>query len=796
MKDNRKTKARLIEELAQAKARIAALEGADRTEGEEAPQGRVAEKYRELFDRMAEGVAIYEAWEDGEDFVFVDYNKAGQSMDGVARDDALGRKVTEVYPGVKAFGLFEVFQRVWRTGEPQRHPISRYQDGELAFYRANYVYKLPDGHIVAVYSDETKRMQAEKEQRESEKKYRSLVDLSPDPIVILQDGEYAFTNNAFSEVFGYTAQDVEDGLSFLALVKEEDKEKVMQRYEDRLAGKDLPRTFVLDLIAKNKTVIPCETSATHIIYEGRPADLVFMRDISDRRRTEEELRESEAKNRAILHALPDMMFVQSRDGTFLDYYAAKEEELFVPPEHFLGKKLHDVFPREFAATLLDLVEQAIRTGTKQIYEYPLLVADQARHFEARVVAYGKDKALSIIRDITNRKRAEEEKEQFRSQMQHMQKLESLGVLAGGIAHDFNNILMVVLGNADLALSDLPSESLIRPSIEAIVKSSRRAANLCRQMLAYSGKGRFVVEAVDLQNLVEEISNMMEVSISKKTVLRYDFASNLPLIEADASQISQIVMNLVINASEAIGDRSGLISISTGAMHCDRTYLSAAYLDENLPEGLYVYLEVADTGSGMDPDTLAKIFDPFFTTKFTGRGLGLSAVLGIVRGHKGALRVYTEPGRGTTFKVLFPGAYEAQETPKTEPIPEGYQGSGTILMVDDEESVLATGSDMLLRIGFQVLTAGDGREALEIFREKKDEIVCVLLDLTMPHMDGEEAFRELRRIKKDVRVILSSGYNEPEVTQHFVGKGLAGFIQKPYATSDLIRKIREVLGRQK
>jgi PAS domain S-box-containing protein len=405
---------------------------------------------------------------------------------------------------------------------------------------------------------------------------------------------------------------------------------------------------------------------------------------------------------------------------------------------------------------------------------------------------GKAVAMSgLALDITHRKQAEEDKEELLAQMQHMQKLESLGILAGGIAHDFNNILMVVLGNADLALSDLPAGSGIRKYINAIVASSRRAANLCSQMLAYSGRGRFVVEALDLRMLVEEISTMMEVSISKKVVLKYDFAHNLPLIEADASQISQILLNLVVNASEAIGDRSGIVSISTGAMQCDRAYLHEAYLDEKLPEGLYVYIEVADTGSGMDEETLAKVFDPFFTTKFTGRGLGLSAVLGIVRGHKGAAKIYTEPGHGTTFKVLFPASGEALK--KYEPDEQAthvdFQGSGTILLVDDEETIIAIGKNMLERTGFAVLTAADGREAVEIFREKKDEIVCVLLDLTMPHMGGEEAFREMRRIDKNIKVILSSGYNKQEVTQHFVGKGLAGFIQKPYFTSDLVRKLQ-------
>ncbi|MCP4679165.1 MAG: PAS domain S-box protein [Deltaproteobacteria bacterium] len=260
---------------------------------------------------------------------------------------------------------------------------------------------------------------------------------------------------------------------------------------------------------------------------------------------------------------------------------------------------------------------------------------------------------TIISDITEQKRAEEERLRLETKVLRSQKLESLGVLAGGIAHDFNNLLMGILGNADLAAMNLVPETPAREYVHQIEIASKRAANLAKQMLAYSGKGRFVVLAINLQTLVEEMVHLLEVSISKKVVINYDFAGNVPSIEADATQIRQIVMNLVINASEAIGDHSGVISIRTGVMECDRNYLNDTCLDDNLPEGVYSYFEISDTGGGMDKETIAKIFDPFFTTKFTGRGLGLAAVLGIVRGHKGAVEIRSRSGKGTTFTVLFP-----------------------------------------------------------------------------------------------------------------------------------------------
>ena len=402
--------------------------------------------------------------------------------------------------------------------------------------------------------------------------------------------------------------------------------------------------------------------------------------------------------------------------------------------------------------------------------------------------------VAVMQDISERKRAEAEHRLMQEQMLHVQKLESLGVLAGGIAHDFNNILMSIIGNADLALMRINRESPAVENLRQIEKASARAADLAKQMLAYSGKGKFVVEDLDLNVLLEEMLHMLQVSISKKAVLRLNLARNLPAVEVDATQLRQIVMNLVINASEAIGDQSGVIAITTGCMDCDKNYLKNVWLSENIGDGLYVYLEVADTGCGMTRETLARVFDPFFTTKFSGRGLGMAAVLGIVRGHKGAIKLQSEKGRGTRFTVLLPALSGGPEPRGAEVSAAGvWLGSGTVLLVDDEETIRSLGEEMLQAIGYQVLTACNGREALEVFRRNRDQIVCVLLDLTMPDLDGEQTFRELRLIHPELRVIMSSGYNEQEVTEKFAGKGLAGFIQKPYTVSEVGRKLREVLG---
>ncbi|MCD6581926.1 MAG: response regulator [Desulfuromusa sp.] len=411
--------------------------------------------------------------------------------------------------------------------------------------------------------------------------------------------------------------------------------------------------------------------------------------------------------------------------------------------------------------------------------------------ESRIITGEKENyRVTAFRDITESKRIEEERFKLEEQMVQTQKLESLGVLAGGIAHDFNNLLAAIMGHAELTRRRLPPESAAIENLKQIELASERAADLAKQMLAYSGKGKFVTETINLNNLLEEMIHMLEVSISKNVVLRLDPYASLPAINADATQIRQILMNLVINASEAIGKKSGIISISTGCMDCDKNYLKNVWLEENLTDGLYVYLEVADTGCGMDKETLSKLFDPFFTTKFTGRGLGMSAVMGIVRGHKGALKVYSEIGKGTTFKILLPASDKPAEVFNGELHADTWVGTGKVLLVDDEESVRGIGVEMLKELGFDPLTANDGKEALEVFKNNAD-ITLVILDLTMPKMGGEQCYRELKLLNPDVRVIVSSGYNEYEVSQKFIGKGIAGFVQKPYKFSTLKEAIKNI-----
>lgn len=538
---------------------------------------------------------------------------------------------------------------------------------------------------------------------------------------------------------------------------------------------------------------------------GRPRRMMGCHvDITDRKSAEAAIRAAD-RQRAELIASIDGIVWESDAATFrFSFVSAQAERILGHPIRrwideptFWVEHLHPE-DRDFA---VGFCLACTRDKRDHNFEYRMRAADGRyvwlHDVVTVVVESGRPvKLRGIMVDITARKQAEEERRRLEAQLQHTQKLESLGILAGGIAHDFNNLLTGILGYADLALLELPPDSPVRQYISEAANGARRAAELTRQMLAYSGKGRFVVEPLDLSAVVREMAPLLQISVSKRCHLLFDLKPGLPLVEADATQVRQVVMNLVINASEAIGEHDGRVAIATGVRSCDRAVLAQTYLDENLPEGPYVFLEVKDDGCGMSEETRARIFDPFYTTKFTGRGLGLSAVLGIVRGHRGAIQCQSEPGQGTTFRALFPASSTAGPLGEKRPRPRSdWRGSGTVLVVDDEPSVRGLARRMLETMGFAVLTAADGRQAVETVRSAGHRLRLVLLDLTMPNLDGVEALRELRRMGSDVKVVLSSGYGEQTALSRFADLGLAGFVQKPYRYDDLLASVRQALGHE-
>ncbi len=514
---------------------------------------------------------------------------------------------------------------------------------------------------------------------------------------------------------------------------------------------------------------------------------------------EQDLANQAEKYNKLFEQSNDGIYLHDLEGNIIDANKRAAEQLGYLQSEMMALKVFAIHPPEvmeqskaaFAAIQKEgRVHFEITFKKKDGTLFPAEVSASMFELSGKTVVQG------LVRDVSRRQEAEQERRQLEQQIQKAQKMESLGVLAGGIAHDFNNLLMGVLGNVDLALLDTAPESPATPRLRDIRTTAIRLSELTNQMLAYSGKGKFIVEPVDLSRMVSEMEHLLAVTTSKKVVIKYELIPDLPAVEADTSQLRQVIMNLISNAAEAIGSSSGVVSVRTGVADVDSKYLADTFLNDELEKGCYVFLEVSDTGCGMDTETREKIFDPFFSTKFAGRGLGLAAVIGIIRGHGGAIKVYSEPSRGSTFKVLLPCS--EKQVPladaKNRPINIAH-GRGRVLVVDDEETVRAVARMMLEKLGFEVRTACDGQEAVELLETQEDLVDIVLLDLAMPRKDGVETFREIRRIHSDLPVILSSGYNEQDATSYFAGKGLAGFIQKPYEVQTLMQKLSAVLNQQ-
>ena len=810
----------------------------------ESERKRGNEALKESEERLkALSEASFEAIFLSEKGICLDQNQTAERIFGFTRAEAVGRHGTEwIVPEDRE----QVNNNMLSNYKKPYEATALRKDGttfpcEIQGQRINY----QDRSIrITALRDITERRRAEKELLKSEERFKRIFENLQDVYYEAgMDGTILEVSPSIDKFSLYNRKDL-IGKSLYEIYADP---KERDEFVELILDKGMVNDYEIILKDKDGSQRPC--SITTLLMrdsQGTPVKLVgSMHDISERKQADEALRESEDRYRTLVGTIPDPVVVYDSEGratyvnnAFVRVYGWSREELmggridFVPPEEteatqeawrrtledgtvffetkrwnkngdLLDIQLRTAILRDQEGKhVLSIVIHRDVTALKQAETALRKAHDELEvRVEKRTVELAKANE-ELCEKIAESKQAEEEKLALERQVRHAQKLESLGVLAGGIAHDFNNILMAILGNADLALDELSPMSPARGSIREIEKAAKRAAELVKQMLAYSGKGRFVVEPIDVGGLIEEISHLLEVSISKKSVLKHNLAENLPTFDGDVTQIRQVIMNLITNASEAIGDKSGVIALSTGAMDCDRAYLDdinevvRASLVEPLPEGVYTYIEVADTGCGMDAQTIEKVFDPFFTTKFTGRGLGMFAVLGIVRGHRGALKIYSEVGKGTTFKILFP----ANELPdngfavrrKDQAEGKDWRGSGIVLIADDEETVCTVVKKMLELMGFSVLTVPDGREALKLFREHANEIVCVLLDLTMPHMDGEEAFRVMRRLHPGVTVILCSGYNEHDATQRFAGKGLAGFIQKPYNMAALRKKLMEVL----
>ena len=527
-------------------------------------------------------------------------------------------------------------------------------------------------------------------------------------------------------------------------------------------------------------------------------------DITERKLSELALKESEERFRAIMALSPDIISIIDEHGVLLYNSPTAYTIHGYTDEDLAGRNTFDFFhpdDRENVANLFSkLLEKPSETVSAQ---YRFRNKDDSYVWMETTACNQLDNPLirgiiATSRDISNRKATETEQLEMERKLLYAQKLESLGIMAGGIAHDFNNLLSAIIGNLDFAQRILPIDSSLKKYIENSMEAGHRAADLTKQMLAYSGKAFFELKLMNLNDIVTENAGLFRMVIPKNIAMNVKADDDLPLIMADPGQIQQVVMNLITNAVEAIGTAQGVIILITGQADCDSDCIEKSVLPEKQAPGKYVYVEVTDNGSGMCQDIKNRLFEPFYTTKFMGRGLGMAATQGIIRAHKGLILLASEENQGTSFRILFPvegdtASEHRQNAAKTDlPTIVDMEGQGAILVVDDEECVRSLGVDYVRYLGYDVFEACNGGEAMEVFLQHVNEISVVLLDLTMPVMGGVETFHEMKMIKPDVRIILSSGYSKEAVAEQFPGDKPDAFIQKPFQMDELQQKIFQVL----
>lgn len=544
--------------------------------------------------------------------------------------------------------------------------------------------------------------------------------------------------------------------------------------------------------------IEISSLASYVTESGGYRSMSLNRDITKLIVAQRDVVQSEERYRVISEMSRDLITESTAGGKAVYVSPVVSLVLGWTDEELGAQEPYALIHPEDVDRVRGITEFAVSSGNPVQYDAFRIRAKGGEYlsFTTSSVVYkrsdGEIRILAVTHNITEELEQQAKRRDLEEQMVSAQKLESLGVMAGGIAHDFNNLLTPILGEASLGLADLPADSPLRARLIKIQRAAERAASLTHQMLSYAGKGPLQLEQLNLTHLVDEMGRLFESAVSGRTQLEFELRPTLPAVEADAAQVSQVVINLISNASEALSDGAGKITVRTGVIDLPAAPSKAVFAEQFVP-GTHVYIEVVDTGCGMDAATAAKIFDPFFTTKFTGRGLGLAAVAGIVRGHRGALEVESEPGIGTVFRVMFPATDgEVQQVVKRDQHVAKWAANETVLIIDDDEWVRDLATDILARAGLHVITAVDGCEGVEVFKAHADEVNLVLLDRTMPKMSGFETFQALREVCPDVPVILVSGYSEERAAANLAGAGLAGFLQKPFLPEALLEIVGDVM----
>jgi PAS domain S-box-containing protein len=644
---------------------------------------------------------------------------------------------------------------------------------------------------IGIIEDFTDRQRALAALHESEEKYRTVLESSPDPIVVYdRAGLVTYINPAFVKTFGWNQQELLG--KQIDYVPEAELPEAMRTLTFLFEGEKVP-SFETRRLTKDGTVLDVQISAALMRNAiGEPiGNVVTLLDVTQRKVVEKALMASEEGNRLLIEGSPVGIGIV-QDGE----YAYVNPALVMmmgckSPEEIVGQSPLEFIVSEDRDSVMEKVGK-ILVGADNTANYK--VRGIKKSGESFVVSVwprrtdylGKPALLAFVLDVT-------EENRLKAQLVHAQKMEAIGTLAGGVAHDFNNLLQVVLGYSGLLLAKTPPSSRQHDNLQKINSAARRGANLVKELLTFSRKTATSPCPLDLNHQVTEVGSLLERTIPKMIKIELRLGEDLSIIQADPNQLEQIILNLVVNARDAMPD-GGMVTLETQNVVLDHEYCKAHL---GAKPGTYVMLSVSDTGHGMNKEVLEHIFEPFYTTKDVGKGtgLGLSMVYGIVKQHDGYISCESQPGHGTTFRIYFPAVEKEEEEEVHEQVdvsslPGGFE---TLLMVDDEELVRDLGSDYLRQAGYTVLTASNGREALEVYQENQDDVCLVLLDLIMPEMGGRKCFKELLKINPKVKVLIVSGYTSDASEKDVFELGAGGFVKKPYDPTKLLQTIRDVLG---
>jgi PAS domain S-box-containing protein len=746
--------------------------------------------YRAMFENVKSGVAVYESVDEGMDFVFKDFNSAAERISKIRKEDVIGKRLLEMFPSMDKSGILGAMQRVYQTGRQEHLSAIYYKDEQREGWRENSLYRLPNGEVVAIYDDVTARKIAADMLEQSEEKYRRLVETTTDWVWTADsDGRHTYSNPAVYGLLGYKVEEVV-GASAFDFIHPEDKQRIKEIAENCIEQAVGWNNLEIRWLHKDGSTRWFESSATSILdAENRIVGFSGVdRDITDRKLYEEQLRDSDEKTRLLVEQSPIGIAI-FQDGK---YCFANPELLAIfgceSDDQILGEPIIRFVAPGHQRLFVERCKRHIEGKSGRSSYQVQGINRNGELFDMvlwpkKIDYEGQPAILAFVMDVTETKN-------LRDQLMRAQKMEAIGTLAGGIAHDFNNILQVILGYSELMIMNPALPDQFSRGIKSINKVAVNGADLVRRVLTFARKTENEATPLNLNDKITQTSELLRRTIPKMIQIELNLSKDPTSINADPSQIEQIIMNLAVNAEHAMPE-GGRLVIETKTFNIDKAYC----LDhvEAIP-GQYILLSVSDTGHGIDRKTMERIFEPFFTTKGPGigTGLGLSMVYGIVKQHGGHITCYSEPGTGTTFKIYFPTMDSDVKPDKVKDLAFPKGGTETILLVDDEESVRYVAEQMLLQYGYRVITASNGREALEIYSAEKEIISLVILDLFMPEMGGKECLRALLQIDPKVRALVASGFTQNGEIRDVLDSGAKGFVGKPFGTAKLLEKIRKII----